>query len=140
MSSVSDGVRPERVLSPTRDFDLDLYENRIASRLVDHLWRFLNQRIAEVRQMDAMVEDVKRIVDDIAHRPWWAHGHLFDLLTGFAVDDTWHTRMMERLAELERLSHGVTSLLGSPVRRGVKRRSGQPVRYTRIACSARDEK
>jgi hypothetical protein len=129
-----DGVRPERVLSPTREFDLDLYENRVASRLVDHLWRFLNQRIAEVRQIDAMVEDVTRIIDDIAHRPWRAHGHLFDLLAAFAVDDTWQTRMMERLAELERLSHGVTSLLGSPVRRGVNRHAelGMMLRSTNV--------
>ncbi|MEV0328958.1 hypothetical protein AB0H63_21280 [Micromonospora echinospora] len=129
-----DGVRPDRVLSPTREFDTDLYENRVAARLVDHLWRFLNKRITEVRRIDWMVEDAKRLATEIAQRPWRTHEHLFDLFAGFVNDDTWQTRTVERLVALERLSHAVASLMGSPVHRGVNRHAelGMLLRSTNI--------
>ena len=52
------GVQPRRILAEVREERWDLYENRVAVRLVDSLVTWLRRRIAEVR----------RILDDIFAR------------------------------------------------------------------------
>ena len=42
------GVAPTRLLSELRDTDLDIYENRLACRLVDNLLSYLGERIDEL--------------------------------------------------------------------------------------------
>ena len=49
------GIQPRRILAEVREEQWDLYENRIAVRLVDSLVTWLRRRIAEVR----------RVLDDI---------------------------------------------------------------------------
>lgn len=52
------GIQPRRILAEVREEQWDLYENRIAVRLVDGLVTWLRRRIAEVR----------RVLDDIFAR------------------------------------------------------------------------
>ena len=52
------GIQPRRILAEVREEQWDLYENRIAVRLVDSLVTWLRRRIAEVR----------RVLDDIFAR------------------------------------------------------------------------
>ena len=60
------GIRPRRILAEIREERWDLYENRVAVRLVDDLVAWLRRRIAEVR----------RIHDDIYDRMEKIHGHV----------------------------------------------------------------
>ena len=52
------GIQPRRILAEVREEQWDLYENRIAVRLIDALVTWLRRRIAEVR----------RVLDDIFAR------------------------------------------------------------------------
>ena len=52
------GIQPRRILAEVREEQWDLYENRIAVRLIDGLVTWLRRRIAEVR----------RVLDDIFAR------------------------------------------------------------------------
>ena len=52
------GIQPRRILAEVREEQWDLYENRIAVRLIDSLVTWLRRRIAEVR----------RILDDLFAR------------------------------------------------------------------------
>ena len=52
------GIQPRRILAEVREEQWDLYENRIAVRLIDNLVTWLRRRIAEVR----------RVLDDIFAR------------------------------------------------------------------------
>lgn len=49
------GVQPHRILAQVREEDWNLYENRLAARLVDHLVAWLRRRINEVRRV---LEDI----------------------------------------------------------------------------------
>ena len=51
-------VRPKRVLAEVREDELDIYENRLAARLVDRLLRVVQPRIAEVRKAQRMFSDL----------------------------------------------------------------------------------
>jgi hypothetical protein len=51
-------VRPKRVLAEVREDELDIYENRLAARLVDRLLRVIHPRIAEVRKAQRMFSDL----------------------------------------------------------------------------------
>ncbi|GAA5504052.1 hypothetical protein Dxin01_03820 [Deinococcus xinjiangensis] len=45
------GVRPRRVIANVRDDRYDIYENRVAVRLVDHLSRYVRRRIARIKEL-----------------------------------------------------------------------------------------
>jgi len=52
------GVRPKNVLSLVREELLDIYENRVAVRLIDHLLVYLRQRIRDVEKLKNELEQV----------------------------------------------------------------------------------
>lgn len=52
------GVKPKRVLAKVRQEELDIYENRLAVRLVDHLSLFLARRIRRLREIEGMLAAV----------------------------------------------------------------------------------
>jgi hypothetical protein len=49
------GVKPKRVLANVRQEQWDIYENRLAARLVDHLCLFLSRRIRRLREIQRML-------------------------------------------------------------------------------------
>lgn len=51
------GVLPKRILAEVRDDLIDIYENRVAARLVDHLSSYLTKRIREIRKLLRMFQD-----------------------------------------------------------------------------------
>ncbi|PZO35940.1 MAG: hypothetical protein DCF19_22760 [Pseudanabaena frigida] len=52
------GVRPKNVLSLVREELLDIYENRVAVRLIDHLLVYLRRRIRDVEKLKNELEQV----------------------------------------------------------------------------------
>ncbi|MFN8746601.1 MAG: DUF2357 domain-containing protein [Pseudanabaena sp.] len=52
------GVRPKNVLSLVREELLDIYENRVTVRLIDHLLDYLRQRIRDVEKLRSELEQV----------------------------------------------------------------------------------
>ena len=52
------GIRPKNVLSLVREELLDIYENRVAVRLIDHVLIYLRQRIRDVERLKNELEQV----------------------------------------------------------------------------------
>jgi hypothetical protein len=71
-------VRPKRLLATVTEDLWDIYENRVAVRLVDHLLRDVSRRIAEVREVshlyDQALQDLSR-----AEGTHWRQQRLFRL-------------------------------------------------------------
>jgi hypothetical protein len=129
-----DGVRPERVISPERERDLDLYENRVAAHLGDQSWRFLTLRIGQIRGIGTMLNDVHQYLDDLSARPWRRGGErLWELVTDLLHQD-WQAKADRRIAELDQLRSRVSAVRSSPVWRGVDRRAspGTTLRTTNL--------
>ncbi|MGP4090562.1 hypothetical protein, partial [Streptomyces sp. KR55] len=130
-----DGVRPDRVLSPEREVNLDLYENRVAAHLVDQLARYLTLRIAQIRNIRGMFSDVERYIDDVNSRPWQQRSlRLWNLLAKLVEQEDWDAQASLRLKELEQLRSAVSALRRSPVWNGVNRRAalGTSLRTTNL--------
>ncbi len=129
-----DGVRPDRVLSPEREVEIDLYENRLAARLVDELSRYLAARAAQIRGIESMFSGIQRYIDDIAGRHWKSGLRLWSLVGELFDRQDWQELARLRLAEVERLRTAVMALRSSPVWVGVNRRAalGGALRSTNL--------
>lgn len=120
------GVQPRRILAQVREEQWDLYENRVAVRLVDNLVTWLRRRIA----------DVRRVLDDIFARleefgvSTTGNRHRTERicrLWGEAWDATHGREAAERTLErLERLLYKILALMDSPLYRKVPRQAQVP--------------
>ncbi|WP_192930687.1 DUF2357 domain-containing protein [Deinococcus sp. AJ005] len=127
-------VRPRRIIANVRDEQYDIYENRVAVRLVDHLLLYVRRRIARVSELLHTLG----VVDTNAHEPpsgmYWRQRRLYSLW-GDALDVTEGQLLAEeRLQELQRLRRQLERLQGSLLYRQVQRRLQVPaqLRITNI--------
>ncbi|PYE54068.1 hypothetical protein [Deinococcus yavapaiensis] len=103
-------VRPRRVIANVRDDLYDIYENRVAARLVDHLLRYVRRRIQKVRRL----LETFAVAETNEHEPpsgmHWRQRRIY-ALWGDALDATeGQVRAAERLQELERLARQLQQL------------------------------
>jgi hypothetical protein len=120
------GVQPRRILAQLREEEWNLYENRVAARLIDNLIAWLRRRISEVR----------RVLDDILVRltdyPGLAVSSRHRLLRISKLwGEAWQAEQGKSLAEqtlkrLERLLYRVLRLMDSPLYRRVPREAQVP--------------
>ncbi|GAA0506646.1 hypothetical protein Ade02nite_95800 [Paractinoplanes deccanensis] len=132
-----DGVRPDRMLSPEREVEVDLYENRLAARLVDESSRYLAGRAAQIRGIESMFSGIEHYIDDIAGRHWKSGLRLWSLVGELFDREDWQELARLRLAEVELLRTAVMALRSSPVWAGVNRRAalGSALRSTNLLAS-----
>jgi hypothetical protein len=117
------GVQPEQVLVPQREIDVDFYENRVSVRLVDHLVRYLDARIAAVDGIGDWFLGVEHYAEQMRNRSWRVSQRLGRMLRDLAQTERWATLVDRRRRELERLRGLVHGLSGSPLWGAVNRRA-----------------
>jgi hypothetical protein len=129
-----DGVQPDQVLSPEREVEIDLYENRLVARLVDESSRYLAARAAQIRGIENMFSGIQRYIDDITGRHWQSGLRLWSLVGELFDREDWRESARLRLTEVERLRRAVMALRSSPVWAGVNRRAalGSALRSTNL--------
>ncbi len=114
-------VLPKRVLSEVRHDEFDIYENRVAARLVDHLVAYLTARVRKVRKLLQVFqekEDYSAAVGGTYHRRNRIHR-----LWGESIDANEGKRKAEStLKELERLRYRLMGLMDSPLYSALPRR------------------
>lgn len=120
------GIQPSRILAHVREEDWNLYENRVAARLVDHLATWLRRRIGEVRRVlnDIFVRlaEYQVSAEGSRHRM----RRIFDLW-GEAWEASHGKDAAERtLRRLERLLYRILGLMHSPLYRNVPREAQVP--------------
>ena len=120
------GVQPRRILAEVREERWDLYENRVAVRLVDSLVTWLRRRIAEVRRIlddiFARMESFGESVSGTRHR-----AERIYRMWGEAWDASHGREIAERtLKRLDRLLYRVLGLMDSRLYRRIPRRAPAP--------------
>lgn len=131
------GVRPRRVLALLPEEQLDIYENRVAARLVDHLHTYLLRRIHEVQRLHRIFQQALDYGNDAAAGSHWRQRRIF-ALWGRSMDADREAHLSLRtLKKLEQLNLKVAGLKDSPLYRGVPRRAqvGSTLTQTNILAS-----
>jgi hypothetical protein len=119
------GIRPLRLLAQRVEDDLDLYENRVAVRLVDGLLKDLLPRIRTLRQLSVLQQAGKghQVAQHGSHRRidrlYKLWGKVFDAAS--SVD-----KVAATLADLERLRRALLALQDMPLYSAVTRKAEMP--------------
>lgn len=119
------GIRPRRILADVREERWDLYENRVAVRLVDDLVAWLRRRIAEVRRIRddvyARMEKIRGSASGTrhrAHRIYTLWGEGWDSSPGEVAEST--------LKRLEDLLYKLLGLMDSRLYKHIPGRARAP--------------
>jgi transcription elongation factor Elf1 len=115
-------VVPKRILSVVADDQLNIYENRVAARLIDHLHRYLRRRIEEIYKIQ-FIFDVRTTTDT----NWRRRNRVLELLGQAVRDHVEGRRVVRRTQEaLEGLHYEVLQLFDSPLYRAIPRQAQVP--------------
>ncbi len=119
-------IQPSRVLARQIEDEWNLYENRVAVRLIDHLLAYLAKRLEELRK-------IKEILD--ASRDYSEEMRRTSFLRARRVSELWSSTLESKTEQelsltLRRLDHAqrdLQVLLDAPLYRNVPRRQAVPL-------------
>jgi hypothetical protein len=120
------GVQPSHVLAQVREEQWDLYENRVAVRLIDALAIWLRGRLSDVQRIlnDVLGEVNKHTVSGDAN---WRRSQRLYQIWGGASDATAQQTLAEQTRKrLENLLYRVLGLMDSPLYRAIPNRAQVP--------------
>ncbi|MFF9481694.1 DUF2357 domain-containing protein [Streptomyces sp. NPDC014733] len=120
------GVRPSRLLARRSEEDTDIYENRVAGAVLTAMRSHLQQRIAKLRDLSRMVNDVHGLLMPSQETSWRARRDLAGLLRNIEDSGRQRAAAVARLRTLESSLAVVEIMLGSPLARAVDRRAAPP--------------
>lgn len=116
-------VVPKRILATVREDQFDIYENRVAARLVDHLVVYLRRRVHEVTRLLRVFEEATGNHGAAAAGSHWRQGRIYKLW-GETLDASEAKRKAERtLAQLRHLLFTILGMKDSVLYREVPRRA-----------------
>lgn len=116
------GVLPKRVLAEVRHDQVDIYENRVAARLVDNLLFYLQRRIQIVSKLLKVFAD-KENYSSKAGGTYMRQSRILELW-GNSIDSNEGRKKAEgTLKKLEWLKYKLMGLMDSPLYREVPKRS-----------------
>ena len=115
-------VRPKRVLAEVREDDLDIYENRVAVRLVDRLLRVVQPRILELRKAQRILSDLLDYSTSAGGSHWRA-GRICSLWAESVSALQSEKRSRTTLEKLVSIRQRLRALLDSPLYRTISHRA-----------------
>lgn len=116
------GILPKRILAEVRQDQVDIYENRVAARLLDNLCAYLNRRIQLLRRLLKVFQEKEDYSSSVGGT--YQRGRRMSQLWGESIDANEGRRKAEvTLKELEALKYRLMGLLGSPLYGEVPRRA-----------------
>ena len=119
------GIRPRRILADVREERWDLYENRVAVRLVDDLVAWVRRRIAEVRRIRddvyARMEKIRGFASGTRHR-----AHRIYTLWGEGWDNSPGDVAESTLRRLDDLLYKLLGLMDSRLYQHIPGRARAP--------------
>lgn len=116
-------VIPKRILSLVREDQYDIYENRVAARLVDHVDSYLSRRVTEVSRLLRLFSAVWDHSSTAGQGSHWRQKRVYQLW-GSSIDAGDARRKAERtLEKLKYLKYSISGLMDSLLYREVPRRS-----------------
>lgn len=114
------GIDPARVLSVVTEDDWDLYENRVAARLVDRLLEILAARLEHLEKIYVLLGDVARFSNELKHSHW-RKKRLERVWERFVHDDHIRQRAEQTLGVVRRAHDVLRSLTASPLYQHIAR-------------------
>ena len=120
------GVQPSHVLAQVREEQWDLYENRVAVRLVDELAVWLRRRLSEVRRI---LDGVFARLDGqgaVGGDNWRRRDRLYRIWGGATEATAQRILAEQTLRRLEGLLYRVLGLMDSPLYRAIPNRAQVP--------------
>lgn len=114
------GVRPRRIISAVSDERFDIYENRVAARLVDELLSRVRLRIARLEKLLALIH----AQDDFSSEAGgtrWRKERIYQLWADMVVEEGEAAAVRQSLHVLRRIRRTLLGLLDSPLYRAVPR-------------------
>lgn len=131
-------VIPKRILSQVREEQFDIYENRVAVRLVDHLDQYLSERVREVSKLLGVFKYAEKLSATAGQGSHWRQRRLFQLW-GDSLDAGEARRKAERtLEQLKFLKYSISGLIDSVLYREVPRRASVSTTLTMTNILAND--
>ncbi len=130
------GVLPKRVLAEVRHDRTDIYENRVAARLVDHLSHYLAKRIRQIRKLLKVFKD-KDDYSNAVGGTYFRQRRILQLW-GESIDSKeGEIRADSTLKKLEWLRYRLMGLMDSRLYREVPRKTFVPptLRTTNILAN-----
>ena len=119
-------ILPKRILAEVRHDQFDIYENRVAARLLDNLAVYLNKRILELKRLIRAFQEKEDFSSEMSSGTYQRH-HRISKLWGESIDANEGRREAEAtLKELEWLKYKLMSLYGSTLYEEVPRRAFVP--------------
>jgi hypothetical protein len=121
------GVQPHRILAQVREEEWNIYENRVAVRLVDNLATWLRRRMSAVHRV---LKDIFARLSDyqVSTAGTWHRLRRISALWGEAWKADQGKEIAERtIKRLDRLLHRVLQLMDSPLYRSVPKGAQVPL-------------
>lgn len=116
------GILPKRILAEVRQDQIDIYENRVAARLLDNLGAYLNRRIELLQRLLKVFQEKEDYSSSIGGT--YQRERRMSQLWGESIDANEGRRKAEdALEKLEELKYRLMGLFGSPLYEEVPRRA-----------------
>ncbi len=115
------GVFPRRIMALVREEEWNLYENRVAVRLVDRLVSWLRERLDEVNRI--INEIYKRLSGELMEGTHQRRVRICTLFADAVKTEEDHAEAEKTRQVLEDLLHRLLGLMGSPLYKMVSRRA-----------------
>lgn len=113
-------IQPSRVLARLIEDEWNLYENRVAARLVDHLLAYVARRLAELNKVERSLRAHKENVDE-GKTSFWRARRIMTLWAG-ALDSKIEDDLRATRQQLEHARRDLQALLDAPLYQQVPRR------------------
>lgn len=113
-------IQPSRVLARLIEDEWNLYENRVAARLVDHLLAYVARRLAELHKVERSLRAHKENVDE-GKTSYWRARRIMTLWAG-ALDSKIEDDLRVTRQQLEHARRELQALLDAPLYQQVPRR------------------
>ncbi len=113
--------RPRHILSELRSEHLDIYENRVVARLLDHLRDYLNKRIGQVRNVLQTLRSIHEFGTDEGTNHWMARRICRLWGEKYSRDVQLRDEDEQLIHRLEHLRRRVLRMQDSPLYRAIPR-------------------
>lgn len=116
-------VIPKNVLSLVREELLDLYENRVVARLIDHLLDYINRRLQEVKAIKQELDEATNFSSDIENIFYRNSRRVCSLWGDYVETDMGSLEAEETLKQLQSLQYKLRGLINTPVYQAIPRQA-----------------
>lgn len=114
-------IQPSRVLARQIEDEWNLYENRVAVRLVDHLLAYLAKRLEELRKIKEILEASRDYGEEIRGTSF-RRAQRISALWSTTLESKTEEDLARTMRQLERAQRDLQTLLDAPLYRHVPRR------------------